>query len=100
MADQKPLDKTPLGGNPSTDMTYPTYLQGGRQNHRRPTSGQGRYINPGAWGVSSALERGVKSEVAHKWTWWLHSLCRLGSPHRFTAGGGLRSGPQAGKMAT
>ena len=26
--------------------------------------------------------------------------CRLGGPHRFTAGGRIKSGPQVGKVAT
>ena len=29
-----------------------------------------------------------------------HNLCRLGDPHRLRAGGKIRSGPQAGKVAT
>ena len=43
---------------------------------------------------------GAKSEVAHKWARWLHNLCRLGGPYRFTAGGKIRSGPQEVKVAT
>ena len=31
---------------------------------------------------------------------WLHNPCRLGGPHRLTAGGRMRSGPQVGKVAT
>ena len=95
-----------------------------------PTSGQGRYITPAAWGVPTASERGAQitvahkwarwlhnpylrdphrfsaggksgpSEVAHKWARWLHHPCRLGDPHRFSAGGKIRSGPQMGKVAT
>ena len=30
---------------------------------------------------------GIKSEVAHKWANWLPHPCRIGNPHRFTAGG-------------
>ena len=95
---------------------------GGGQNQKWPTSGQGGYITPAAWGVPTASERGAESEVAHKWArwlhnpcrwgvptasergaesevahkWarWLHNPCRLGGPHRFRAGGGrIRSGP-------
>ena len=36
---------------------------------------------------------GAKSEVAHKWARWLRHPCRLGDPHRFRAGGKIRSGP-------
>ena len=45
-------------------------------------------------------EQGAESEVAHKWARWLHNPCRLGGPHRFRAGGRIRSGPQVGKVAT
>ena len=38
--------------------------------------------------------------MAHKWAKWLHHPCRLGDPHRFRAGGGIKSGPQVGKVAT
>ena len=44
--------------------------------------------------------RGAKSEVAHLWARWLRNPCRLGDPHRFRAGGGIRSGPLGGKVAT
>ena len=57
-------------------------------------------MTPAAWGVPTASERGAKSEVAHKWARWLHIPCRLGGPHRFRAGGKIRSGPQVGKVAT
>ena len=43
---------------------------------------------------------GGKSEVAHKWAKWLRHPCRLGDPHRFRAGGKIRSGPLVGKVAT
>ena len=64
------------------------------QNQKWPTSGQGGYITRAASGIPTALERGAKSEVAHKWARWLHHPCRLGDPHRFKAGGGgkIRSG--------
>ena len=44
--------------------------------------------------------RGGKSEVAHLWAKWLRHPCRLRDPHRFTAGGKIRSGPLVGKVAT
>ena len=43
---------------------------------------------------------GGKSEVAHLWAKWLRHPCRLGDPHRFRAGGKIRSGPLVGKVAT
>ena len=80
-------------------------------------------------GIPTASERGAKSEVAHKWAKWLPHPCRIGGspplqsggqsqkwptsgqsgcltpavsgdPHRFRAGGKMRSGPQVGKVAT
>ena len=57
-------------------------------------------MTPAASGVPTASERGAESEVAHKWARWLHNPCRLGGPHRFRAGGRIRSGPQVGKVAT
>ena len=72
------LGPLPPGGSPP--------LLSGGQNHKWPTSGQGGYITP------AASERGAKSEVAHKWARWLHNPCRLGGPHRFRAGGRIRSG--------
>ena len=41
-----------------------------------------------------------ESKVAHLWARWLLNPCRLGDPHRFTAGGRIRSGPLVGKVAT
>ena len=75
-------------------------FRAGGQNHSQPSSGQGGYITPAAWGVPTASKRGAESEVAHKWVKWLHNPCRLGGPHRFRAGGRIRSGPQVGKVAT
>ena len=74
-------------------------LQSGGQNQKWPTSALGGYITPAAWGVPTASERGAESEVAHKCARWLHNPCRLGGPHRFRAGGRIRSGPQVGKVA-
>ena len=81
-----------LGGSPP--------LQSGGQNQNWPKGGPGGYITPAAWGVPTASEQGAESEVAYKWVMWLHNPCRLGGPHRFTAGGTIRSGPQVGKVAT
>ena len=82
----------PPGGSPP--------LQSRGQNQKWPTSGQGGYITLAAWGVSTASEQGAESEVAHNWARWLHNPCRLGGPHRFRAGGRIRSVPQVGKVAT
>ena len=110
----------PPGGSPP--------LQGGGQNQKWPTSGQGGYITHAASGVCTASEQGAESEVAHKWARWLHNPCRsggptasergpesevahkwarrlrnpcrLGGPQRFRAGAKIRSGPQVGKVAT
>ena len=68
-------------------------LQSGGQNQKWPINGQGGYIAPAASGIPTALERRAKSEVAHRWARWLHPHCRLGDPHRFRAGGKIRSGP-------
>ena len=75
-------------------------LQSGGQNQKWPTSGQSGYLTPAVWGIPTASERGAKSEVAHKWAKWLPHPCRIGDPHRFRAGGKIRSGPQVGKVAT
>ena len=75
-------------------------LQSGGQNQKWPTSGQSGYLTPAVSGIPTASERGAKSEMAHKWAKWLPHPCRIGDPHRFRAGGKMRSGPQVGKMAT
>ena len=75
-------------------------LQSGGQNQKWPTSGQSGYLTPAVSGIPTAAERGAKSEVAHKWANWLPHPCRIGEPHRFRAGGKIRSGPQVGKVAT
>ena len=75
-------------------------LQSGGQNHKWPTSGQGGYITPATSGIPTASEREAESESAHLWARWLHNPCHLGGPHRFGAGGRIRSGPQVGKAAT
>ena len=76
------------------------YDQSGGQNQKWPTSGQNGYLTPAVSGIPTASERGAKSEVAHKWAKWLPHPCRIGDPHRFRAGGKIRSGPQVGKVAT
>ena len=56
-------------------------LHNGGQHQKWPTSEQGGYITPAAWGVPSASERGAESQVAHKWVKWLHKpLPPRGSP--------------------
>ena len=75
-------------------------LQSGGQNQKWPTSGQSGYLTPAVSGIPTASERGAKSEVAHLWAKWLPHPCRIGDPHRFRAGGKIRSGPQVGKLAT
>ena len=75
-------------------------LHSGEQNQKWPTSGQTGYLIPAVSGIPTASERGAKSEVAHKWAKWLPHPCRIGEPHRFRAGGKIRSGPQVGKVAT
>ena len=82
-----------LGGSP--------LLQSGGQNQKWPTSGQGGYITPAAWGGPTSSKRGAESEVAHKWARWLHNVCHMGSRHHFTKQGArIRGGPQVGKVAT
>ena len=52
-------------------------------------------------GGSPPLQSGGPESVrAHKWAKWLHNPYHLGGPHRFTAGGRIRGGPQMGKVAT
>ena len=75
-------------------------LQSGGQNQKWPTYGESGYVTPAVSGIPTASERGAKSEVAHLWAKWLRHPCRLGDPHRFRAGGKIRSGPQVGKVAT
>ena len=77
-------------------------LQSGGENQKWPTSGQSGHVTPAVSGIPSDAQRGARSEVAHKWARWLRHPCRVGDPHRFRAGGGggIRSYPQVGKMAT
>ena len=77
-----------------------TPLQSGGQNEKWPTRGQSGYLTHAVSGIPTTSERGAKSEMAHKWAKWLPHPCRIGDPHRFRAGGKMRSGPQVGKVAT
>ena len=90
-----------MGGLGTSLMSYgrsPTPQKGG-ENQKLPTNGRSGYITPAAWGVPNALERGTKSEVAHKWTDWLHQACRMGGPQRSRAGDKTGSGPHVGGLA-
>ena len=62
-----------LGGSPP--------LRSGGQSQEWPTSAQDGYITPAALGVPTASKQEVESEVAHKWTRWLHNLCHMGVPN-------------------
>ena len=73
---------------------------GGGKVQKWPTSGQSGYATLAVSGIPTASERGRKSEVAHLWAKWLRHPCRLGDPHHCGAGGGIRSGPLVGKVAT
>ena len=54
-----------------------------------------------SWGVPNDSQRETKSEVPHKWAWWLdHSLFLGGGPQCFGAGDEITNGPQVGLVAT
>ena len=74
-------------------------LEGRGQNQKWPTTGPSGYITLAAWRVPTASQREAVLEMAQKWAGWLHNPCRLGGPHRFKAGGRIRSGPQVGQVA-
>ena len=76
------------------------FRAGGGVNQKWPTCGQSGYVTPAVSGIPTASKRGAKSEVAHLWARWLCHPCHLGVPHRFRAGGKIRSGPLVGKVAT
>ena len=107
----------------------PTAAERGGQNQKWPTCGQRGYVTLAVSRIPTASERGGKirsgpvvgkvatsplpsqgspplqsgggeSEVAHLWAKWLRHPCRLRDPHRFGAGGKIRSGPLVGKVAT
>ena len=59
--------------------------------------GEGFSVTPAVSGIPTASERGEKSELAHLWAKWLCHPCRLGDPHRFTAGGGNQNWPTSGQ---
>ena len=77
----------------------PHRCRAGAGNQKWPTCGQSGYVTPAVSGIPTAAERGAKSEMAHLWAKWLRHPCRLGDPHRFRAGGKIRSGPLVGKVA-
>ena len=78
----------------------PVQSKGGGGIQHWPTCGQSGYVTPAVSGIPSASERGARSEVAHLWAKWLRHPCRLEDPHRFRAGGKIRSGALVGKVAT
>ena len=51
----------------------PHRFRAGGQNQKWPTCGQGGYVTPAVSGITTASERGAKSEVAHKWSKMLYS---------------------------
>ena len=74
-------------------------IHSGGQNQKWPTSGQSGYLTPPPVGIPDTA--GVRSHFAHLWaTSDLAPLPNRGDPHRYTAGGKIRSGPQVGKVAT
>ena len=78
-------------------------MHSGGQDQKWPTCGQSGYVTRAVSRIPTASERGARSEVAHLWAKWLRHPCRLGDPHRVRAGGGgggFRSGPLVGKVAT
>ena len=87
-----PTSPLPFRGSP--------LLERRGENQKWPTSGQRGYVTPAVSGIPTASERGAKSEVAHLRAKWLRHPCCLGDPHRFRAGGKIKSGPQVGKVAT
>ena len=71
------------------------------ENRKWPTFGQSGYATPAVSGIPTALMRGAKAEMAHKWAKWLRHPCCLRGPRRYRGGGGeIRSAPQKGKVAT
>ena len=75
-------------------------LRSGGQNQKRHTRGQSGYVTPAVTGIPTASERGAKSEMAYWWANWLCHPCGLRDAHCFRAGGKIRRGPLAGKVAT
>ena len=75
-------------------------LQSGGQSQKWPINGQGGYITQPPRGSPPLQSGGQNQKWPKKWARWLHHPCRLGDPHRFRAGGKIRSGPLMGKVAT
>ena len=80
-------------------FTAPLHRAGG-ENQKWPTSGQGRYITSVAWGIPTSSGPGAESHVAPSGQGGYITPAAWGGPHRFRAGGIIRSGPQVGKVAT
>ena len=75
----------------------PHQFRAGGQNQKCPLVGK-MATSPLPFRGSPGLQSGgTKSEVAHLWARWLHHPCRLGDPHRFTAGGQNHKGPTCGQ---
>ena len=81
-------------------LRHPLRFKAAAANQKWSTSGQSGYIAPAISRIPTASERGAKSDVAHLWAKWLRHPCHLGDPHRFRAGGKIRSGSIIGKVAT
>ena len=90
---QQQAQPLPPGGSPP--------LHSGGQNQRWPTSGQGGYITPTAWGVPTASERGGQNQ---RWPTsgqgGYITPAAWGVPTASQQGGRIRSGPQVGEVAT
>ena len=69
-------------------------------NQKWPTYRQSAYVTPAVPGIPTSSEPRGKSEVTHQWAKWLRHPCRLGDPHCFRVGGGIRSRPLIGEVAT
>ena len=117
----------PIGEITTADYGVPKGSKQGT-NRKWPARGQIGYITPAMWGLqglsvghkfrgspqvglvaTSSLLYGraptfhtgkTKSEVAHKWSSWLHHPCRLGGLKFLRAGDKIRCGPQVGLVAT
>ena len=92
-----PVSKVATSALPSRGSSP---LQSEGRNQKWLTYGQSCYVTPAVSGVSTASERGAKSEVAHLRATWLRHLCLLGDLLRFRAGGKMRVGPLVGKVVT
>ena len=72
-------------------------FQSGRQNKKWPTSGQGGYITPTAWGGPHRFGAQGLSEVAHEWARWLRHPCRLGGSQPLQSAGQNQRWPTSGE---